>query len=602
MPTTWSFDGLVFFTSDGDFVSSRAEGAETSAASTIEERIARHLLSGDGATLGRFDHLACLWNASKRLSRARLLLLDAMAADDHDVAGVVQERWSWADREWRRVARSFAIRRHVAAQLGCPEEAVAAVQRRIETELVPVLHLRAFILAVALNRKSVGIHRDWIEAYRLPADAAPGIAAMHGLALAAITHIAKVPRFELLEGAATTLARRVLPPAAARELGRDFGRAAVDFAARARTEPGEAWLAWARELCAQVIEKADPDIGLYEVMSLLHVALAEKRVQQGKWLGPVYELLRRALLFDPFSEIARARIAELEGGLDQIVDESFKSLLKRVLADAAKEAEAFADSPEGLEIVRGYQRALLWEAVQRLGLDPTQEENRASVSALFSFIAERASAAGANPLTEAEVVDRWPGLRGIPLGPLNEAVVKLEGSPPLLLGLMLPARAPSTLRERIPEAMISVRLSTERPAWRSSPIWTWLGSTRDLAFKAAALVGFAAALHGALLLSVERYRDLRANRLFVETTGGDAVAAIEASTRFLEIARADDPRRAEVRDRFEDGLLQRVRALADRPAEAGRLLQHYRDAIRTLEKDAPPVAPGLAVATPEGER
>ncbi len=609
-PIPIAFPGLTFFLPSLQMLQEVECPPEATA--SPEQRLAWHLLALGGHGPGRASLAAGLVSTHHRLNRARVLLRDALAHERRGEARAAADTWAWVDREWTALADSKSAERLLARQarsLGMEPDVAWKVFSAVETELLPALHLRCVLFPLAA-RLTTRRHVRFIEGWSLPSvGVSAGLARLYAaylLAKTLVTPPGKVDcpnlysRFELLFKA---VPRDPVVEDLFEEVLRHF-------------------LAWAEEGGArslrgvrlddhvssmqQLGSSSPPSLRKLELESRLLTEWAFRQLSRPIPTSRGVLQLRLATTLDPYNKKAQRLFEEVlaissaEGGTGPgpswLVPSAHLQAHRAGLREGLASVEHVVDTELLQHAAARFKQGLYRELMRRLELDPSRTEHHALNVALIDSIndamaksAQDRSAPELRGAIRTQVFARSPLAPWLPWDQIDATLERNSVPVGQLLGRLLPPTAPEAIRQRLVSVRQTVHSSSgvAVPAGQLTPfrvrMWTWLGSTRDLMFKLAAVAGMVMLVHSVGWRAPQWLdvwmRDRAYRALHAGASGGDRRRVIESAEAFLlrDGSEERDPRLDEVKARYADAVLNEVLRLAraGHEEEANRLLGQY---------------------------
>lgn len=527
------------------------------------------------ALLGDVDaaeprRLRCIWDASARLRRARTLLRSALAGNQP------ADAWEAFEAEWRWASRSRAVRNLV--RTGAKDAVVNEVLEAIREELLPLLRLRAAILAEHRG-EAAGAHAQLqvLGTWTLPRSRAGAFANAYGTYLRAFAS-AGLP----LTPTITDNVTRALSQVSSDELAQAFA-ALVTKDARAHIAQLE-----------HVVTYALPRMDLRNLLASAEIAIGVENINALVGVRDGVMLLARARLLDPWSLNAVKRLEEasaLLASYEKDFAERRSSMTPQVQAGmmnfleqfrgALNAAADFEQTPEGKRLKKQWNEAVIRDTARGLGWSDDPESHQRAIVVINALDEAFVDSEKPSPeaFAHARQIAQQRGVEphDVPWDDIAETFTK-DG---IAFGAALSFvfRSVSTADSRVRESVVAdAQPITARPA---NPTSIWLFSPRHWLVKAAAAAGMLMLLHVAAAwtaASVQRHRIDRQYEAFNAAAGGkDRAETIRAGADLLALLDRSDPRLREVARTYRDNVFRQIVDLSARgdTAAVKQLLAQY---------------------------
>ena len=556
---------FLFFSADLRFESQQFSSEDP-------RSVAVHALLGRGDP-ARPSAIRCAWDADARLQRARTLLAPARSGNQS------ADAWEAFETEWRWVSTSAYVRKVVAG--AATDAAAAAVLAGVVDELLPLLRLRAAILAHGNGKRAeAAMHLQALATWSLPEQSAVSFARAYAVYLRTLTATGQPLTPAISHNVVKILSRT------------SDDEVAEEFAALASQSSDAEFLAGQLEY---VVQHARPRIDLRRLYASVEVAAAVKKINDGLGASEGVARLARARVLDPWSGNAAERLSEaveLRNNYAEALSSQTAELtpaakvaLRHYLDsfDAAlRGAEGFDGTDEANKLRMQWNDALARGAARGLGWSEDPESLRRALVVIDAI--DDAFGNAEQPTQQiferAWALARARGIepRDVPWNDIAEAFTKKQITFGAALAFVFRQPGAGPVIEESVAADAAGTPVTGRPP---SPTMVWLFSPRHWLLKAAAVAGLLMLLHagaGSAAASMHRQRVQRQYDAFVTATQNtDRAEAIRSGPALLESLDTADPRMREVARLYRDTVFREVvdRGARGDAAGAQQLLQHY---------------------------
>ncbi|HEU5072792.1 MAG TPA: hypothetical protein VFU02_01435 [Polyangiaceae bacterium] len=550
----------------------------------------------------------------QRLTRARLLLVEAERLARASSAAGATDVWTLLDDEWAWVGRDPFVRERLLArarELGVekPLDAVTAMRGAIGSELLPLLHLK-WLLATPQGATP---HRRYLREWELANDAPDAVLEMYGWYLLTLIDADEEPSPALDANVTRVVKRRGADDPVVRRLLSYYATLRTRLAHK-QIQANKTERMPARSLTAVqgIVDAGGGSLAMLELLSLLHLISGVHTPRERLDVAAMH--FARALVLDPLNGSARDQLQALEG-LPASLRQRASELQKQgqlgagahhaiaAVERAVSEAQAYLHSPQAAVIDQHRAGIMLPTLAWRLSLDPgeaSQLERLAVLSKAIDDCANMGIAASDYPLmVKARAIQLRTDLADLPWERLMDVLAGAVLPAGFLLPLLLPEPAPpdlATIAGPVRDAALRTETASTIPR-RPARWWfdEWLVSRRDWGYKIAAAAGIVMLLYGAgarTVLAVEtRIAERAYERVAAAVRAEDDAAAVESALAYLDRRRSasGDARASQVQVWLNEAMMRQVVTLVEgkRVAEAKTLLDQF-ERVRPPRTDAEP--------------
>jgi len=531
--------------------------------------VVRSLLGyGEHVELPRFR---CLWSATARLQRARVLLGRARQGEQP------ADAWEAFEAEWQWVSRSASVRKAVGR--GANDAAVKEVLASITDELLPLLRLRAAILAQHRGDATAALaHVRALGQWTLPTQRCRAFVKAYGAYLQMLSS-GGGSLTPVVVGNVT----QILAQISSDEVARPFIALIEKDAAAHITQ------------LAHVVQYAVPRVDLRQLLASAEIARAVAQINDLSGVAEGVGRLARARLLFPWSPNAVKRLEEASQLYTKYRDdfgEKRISMTPQVQAAmssflngfvrALKAADEFEQTDDGRRLQQQWNEAIARDAARGVGWDDDPESLRrviVVINALDEAFGDDEKPTPAH-FTEAREIAQRNGIepRDVPWDAIAEAFTANEIA--FGAGLAFVFRSEAAADSRMQESVVA-----DAPPVAAAPAPSatsvWLFSSRHWFVKAAAAAGIAMMLHVVVASAAVSMHRNHVNRQYDSFTAAaranDRAQTIRAGADLLSSLDATDPRLREIARAYRNTVFRQIVDLSARGDTAGvkELLAQY---------------------------